>query len=114
MVLLIRVKKVENDCISRCEHNEYVKRMEDEHNRINHRLVNLEKIVEQMQQMNANISELATNLKHILEEQREQGRRLDEIENEPKNIWDSVKKGVFGAIGAAIGGAIIAVLLYFM
>lgn len=105
---------MQNDYISMREHNEYVKRMEDEHNRINHRLLNLEKIVEQMQEMNANISELATNMKHILEEQREQGRRLDKIEDEPKNIWDSLKKGVFSAIGAALGGAVIAALLYFI
>ena len=102
------------DFISRREHDEYVKRMEDEHKRLNHRLVNLEKIVNQIQEMNTNINELATNMKYILEEQREQGKRLDKIENEPKTAWDSVKKGVFTAIGASIGGAVIATLLYFM
>lgn len=105
---------MDNDFISRREHDEYVKRMEDEHHRINHRLVNLEKIVNQIQEMNSNISELATNMKYILEEQREQGKRLDKIEDEPKTAWDSMKKGVFNAIGAAIGGGIIAALLYFM
>ncbi len=105
---------MDNDFISRREHDEYVKRMEDEHHRINHRLANLEKIVNQIQEMNSNISELATNMKYILEEQREQGKRLDKIEDEPKTVWDSMKKGVFNAIGTAIGGGIIAALLYFM
>ena len=105
---------MDNDFISRREHDEYVKRMEDEHKRMNHRLVNLEKIVNQIQEINTNISELATNMKYILEEQREQGKRLDKIEDEPKTAWDSVKKGIFSAIGAAIGGGIIAALLYFM
>lgn len=105
---------MDNDFISRREHDEYVKRMEDEHKRMNHRLINLEKIVNQIQEMNTNISELATNMKYILEEQREQGKRLDKIEDEPKTALDSVKKGVFSAIGAAIGGGIIAALLYFM
>lgn len=105
---------MDNDFISRREHDEYVKRMEDEHKRMNHRLINLEKIVNQIQEMNTNISELATNMKYILEEQREQGKRLDKIEDEPKTALDSVKKGIFSAIGAAIGGGIIAALLYFM
>ena len=105
---------MDNDFISRREHDEYVKRMEDEHKRMNHRLINLEKIVNQIQEMNTNISELATNMKYILEEQREQGKRLDKIEDEPKSNWNTIKKGVFNAIGAAIGGGIIAALLYFM
>lgn len=105
---------MDNDFISRREHDEYVKRMEDEHKRINHRLTKCEQISEQMQTMNANISELATNMKHLLDEQLEQGKRLDKIEDEPKSNWNTIKKGVFNAIGAAIGGGIIAALLYFM
>ena len=105
---------MDNNFISRREHDEYVKRMEDEHRRINRRLENCEKITEQMQDMNANISELATNMKHLLDEQREQGKRLDKIEEEPSSNWNTIKKGVFNAIGAAIGGGIIAALLYFM
>ena len=50
----------------------------------------------------------------LLDEQLEQGKRLDKIEDEPKSMWESVKKGVFGAIGAAVGGAVIAALLHFV
>ena len=105
---------MDNNYISRLEHNEYVKRMEDEHRRINRRLEKCEQISVQMQDMNTNISELATNMKHLLEEQREQGKRLDKIEDEPKSMWDCVKKGVFSAIGAAVGGAIIAAIMFFL
>ena len=112
MFLQRTVNKV--DYISRAEHNEYVKRMEDEHKRINKRLEKCEKISDQMQQMNSNISELATNMKHLLDEQIEQRKRLDRIEDEPKNAWASIKKGLFNAIGATIGGALIAAILYFM
>ena len=105
---------MENNFISRREHDGYVKRMEDEHRRINRRLEKCEQISEQMQDMNSNISELATNMKHLLDEQLAQGKRLDKIEDEPKSMWDSVKKGAFSAIGASIGGAVIAALLYFL
>ena len=81
---------------------------------MNHRLCDAEKVIDQMQQMNSNISELATNMKHILEEQVKQAKRLDKIEDEPKSAWNSIKKGVFNAIGAAVGGAIIAAILFFM
>ena len=104
---------MDNDFISRREHDEYVKRMEDEHKRMNHRLINLEKIVNQIQEMNTNISELATNMKYILEEQREQGKRLDKIEDEPKSVWSNIRKGLFSAIGAAIGAALVAGFLFF-
>lgn len=105
---------MDNGYISRSEHNEFMKRMEDEHKRINHRLAKAEEIAEQMQEMNTNISELATNMKYLLKEQLEQGKRLDQIENEPKSAWDSVKKGLFNAVGAAVGGAIIAAILFFI
>lgn len=99
--------------ISREEHNEYVKRMEDEHKRINRRLEKCEQISEQMQDMNSNISELATNMKHLLDEQIEQRKRLDKIEDEPKSAWGAIRKGLFSAIGAAIGAALVAGFLFF-
>lgn len=99
--------------ISREEHNEFVKRMEDEHKRMNHRLCDAEKVIDQMQQMNSNISELATNMKHILEEQVKQAKRLDKIEDEPKTVWSSLRKGMFSAIGAAVGAAVVAAFLFF-
>lgn len=105
---------MDNDYISRGEHEEFVKRMEDEHKRLNNRMVILEKASVQMQELITNVGKMAVNMEHMVEEQREQGRRLDKIENEPKNAWDSIKKGLYNAIGAAVGGAIIAALLFFM
>ena len=46
---------MENNFISRREHDEYVKRMEDEHRRINRRLEKCEQISEQMQDMNLQV-----------------------------------------------------------
>ncbi len=103
-----------DEYISRREHDEFVKRMDDEHNRMNRRLVNLEKSDEKMQEMNKNIGELALNMKHILEEQRKQGDRLDAFEKDKNSNWQSLKKGLFNAIGAALGGAVIAAIIYFI
>lgn len=105
---------MDNDYITRGEHVEFVKRMEAEHKRLSHRLEKCEELTDQMHAMNKNIGELASNMKHLLDEQIEQRARLDKIEDEPKDAWDSVKKGVFSAIGASIGGAVIAAILYFL
>lgn len=88
-------------------HEEYVKRMEDEHKRINVRLEKCEKNNELMQGMNTNISNLAINMKHLLDEQLAQGKRLDKIEDEPQHNVGLFKKGFIGAIGSAVGTAII-------
>lgn len=99
--------------ISRREHEEYVKRMEDEHKRINARIQGFESFSKEMQKMNTNIATLATNMKHTLDELHNQGDRLDALEDEKNSNWDSIKKGIFSAIGAAIGGAVIAAILFF-
>ena len=101
------------DCITRHEHEEFVKRMEDEHNRMNHRLNNLEEIAKEMQAMNTNIGKLATNMENILKEQQSQSKRLDAFEEEKQSGWNAIKKGIFNAIGVAVGGAVIAAILFF-
>ena len=102
-----------DEYISRREHDEFVKRMEDEHGRMNHRLKDLENIAKEMQEMNTNIGKLATNMENILKEQQEQSRRLDDFEKDKNSNWQSLKKGLFNAIGAAVGGAVIAAILFF-
>ena len=99
--------------ISRREHDEFVKRMEDEHKRMNYRLNGLEDIAKEIQDMNTNIGKLATNMENLFKVQQDQDKRLDAFEEDKFSNWQSIKKGLFNAIGAAIGGAIIAAILFF-
>ncbi|MBR2715998.1 MAG: hypothetical protein IKB73_07335 [Ruminococcus sp.] len=105
---------MENAYISRREHDEYVKRMEDEHKRLNNRLVVVEKASKDMQELIANVGKMAVNMEHMIDEQRSQSERLESLEKLPYQNWNIIKNGVYNAIGASIGGAIIAVLLYFL
>ena len=115
VVLKQRKRAVNNvEYLAREVHEEYARRMEDEHKRFNKRLEKCEEFAEQMQKMNTNIGNLAINMKHLLDEQVEQRKRLDKIEDEPKNTWQTIKNGLLSAIGAAIGGSIIAAIIYFM
>ena len=100
--------------ITRAEHKEFVKRMEDEHTRMNKRFAMYEKTTEQMQELITNVGVMATNMKHMIEEQKSQGERLERLEGVPANSWNSIKAGVFASLGTSIGGAIIAALLYFI
>ena len=105
---------MDKNYISRAEHDEYVKRMDDEHRRMNNRIVILEKSGQQMQSLINNVGKMAVNMEHMVEEQRSQSERLERLEKLPLNNWNIVKSGVYNAIGASIGGAIIAAILFFL
>lgn len=105
---------MDNNYISRAEHDEFVKRMDDEHRRMNNRIVILEKSGQQMQALVNNVGKMAVNMEHMIEEQRSQSERLERLEKLPLNNWNIVKSGVYNAIGASIGGAIIAAILFFL
>ena len=112
--MLKSVSNMENNFISRREHDEFVKRMEDEHARTNKRFAVFEKTTEQMQELINNMGIMATNMKYMIEEQRTQGERLERLENVPLNSWNSIKTAMLASIGTAIGGAITAMVLYFI
>ncbi len=100
--------------ITRAEHTEYVKRMEDEHKRLNNRLVTVEDATKDMHELIKNVGIMATNMEHMVNEQRNQSERLERLEKIPVNSWNTVKNGVYNAIGASIGGAIIAAIFFFL
>lgn len=101
------------DFITRAEHNEYVKRMEDEHKRLNNRLSTVENTTKDMQELVKNVGIMATNMEHMVDEQRNQSDRLERLEEAPLNSLYTVKNGIYNAIGASIGGAIVAAILFF-
>lgn len=58
------------DCITRREHDEFCKRMEDEHRRINRRLGNVEELTR-------SVATIAQNTETILKNQEKQEHRID-------------------------------------
>ncbi len=101
--------------ITRSEHNEFVKRMEDEHKRINRRLSNHDKSTEQLQELVKTVGILAVNMENMLKEVQDQGKRLERFEDEPRQNAGIFKKSIINTIGGAIGTAVvlgIAILIY--
>lgn len=78
------------DYITRREHDEYAKRMEDEHRRINHRLTELEKVQESNNRLLTNVEKLALSMEHMQKEQKEQGERLEKLEGRDGEKWRKI------------------------
>ena len=68
-------------------HNEFAKRIEDEENRQNHRLSDLETTVKQIHELTASVREMAANIGMMTKELSKQGERLEAIEKEPGQKW---------------------------
>lgn len=97
--------------IDRAEHEEFVKRMEAEHKRINHRLTDLEDTVRQIGELTTSVHSLAQSVEQLVKSQNRQESRLEELENRDGDTWRKVKwylltlaiGAVFGLLVAQIG-----------
>ena len=93
-----------DDYISRNEHNEFCKRMEDEHARQNKRITLLENSVKEIGDLTASVQKLAVNMENMLTIQEEQGDRLKTLENRDGEKWRSISLYVITTIiGIVIG-----------
>lgn len=84
-------------------HNEYAKRMEEEHVRQNHRISNLEKAVEENGKLALSIERLTISVQSMVEEQKEQGKRLETLEDRDGEMW----RKTIGYIITALVGAVV-------
>ncbi len=90
--------------ITRAEHEEFRRRMEEEHSRQNKRLENLERDMEDMKKINTSIETLAVNMKNMLDEQVRQGERLEVLESRDGEMWRKVTGYIITAvIGIVLG-----------
>ena len=90
--------------ITRAEHEEFVKRMEDGDHRQNRRIEILEKSVQQFTSLTASVEKLALNMENMLKEQEAQGNRLEALEDRDGEKWRTVTSYVMTTvIGIMIG-----------
>lgn len=83
-------------------HNEYAKRMEDEHKRQNNRLTTLEEKVEDIGSLTASVESLAKSIEQMAKAQEKQGKRLEALEQKPAKKWESFVDKVVWAVAAAL------------
>lgn len=94
--------------ISRAEHEEFRKRIEEENNRQNKRIDTLEGNVRQIGTLATSVEKLAVNMESMLKEQEKQGRRLETLEKRDGEKWRKVVETVITVIISGVVGFLLA------
>ena len=97
-----------DEAITRAEHEEFSRRMEDWNRRQDKRLELLEENVREIGTLTASVEKLALSVQSMVKEQERQGERLDKLEGKPGDNWNIVVKGLLTAVATAIGGGLVA------
>lgn len=92
-----------DDTITRAEHEEFSKRLEEWDKRQDRRIELLEESVRDMSALTTSVEKLATNIEGMVKEQEKQGKRLEVLESRDGEMW----RKVVGYIITAVVGIII-------
>ena len=106
---------MDNDFLTRREHEEFEKRMtiecqrrEDEDNRQNKRLEKLEETVSKIEGLTIAIEKMTVSIGTMTTELKSQGERLEAIESKPGKRWEALVGDIIKLIVAAIVGFVLA------
>ena len=91
-----------DETVSRQEHNEFAKRMEEANHRQDKRLEALERTVEQIHALTASVEKLAVSVQQMVKEQEQQGKRLETIENRDGEKWRKAVGYVLAALASSV------------
>ena len=90
--------------ITRAEHEEFRRRLEEENRRQDKRIELLEDNIRELNQLTASVGKLATSVERMVKEQEKQGRRLETLEDRDGAMWRKVVAyGATAVIGIVIG-----------
>lgn len=92
--------------ISRAEHEEFSRRIEDWERRQDKRLELLEENVREIGALTTSVEKLAQSVESMVKEQERQGGRLEALESRDGEKW----RKVMGYIASAVVGLIIGIL----
>ena len=97
------------DYITRTEHNEYAKRVDEENARQNDRLNSLEVALKQILSITTSVEKLATHMEHMSKEQErmtveqeKQGERIKAIEDRDGEKWRTIVSHVVVMLVTAV------------
>lgn len=90
------------DYITRTEHNEFAKRVDEENRRQNDRLDSHDNTLRQILSISNSVEKLAIHMEHMSEEQKSQGERLKVLEDRDGEKWRSVVSHIIVAIVTAV------------
>ena len=92
------------DTISRSEHEEFAKRIEERDKRQDRRIELLEENTRQIGALTVSVEKLAQSIEVMCKEQEQQGQRLQTLESRDGEMWRKVVGYVITAIiGIVVG-----------
>ena len=90
--------------ITRAEHEEFRRRLEEENRRQDKRIELLEHTVQQISDLTTSVEKLAVSMEGMLREQEKQGKRLETLEDRDGAMWRKVVAyGATALVGIFIG-----------
>ena len=90
--------------ITRAEHEEFCRRIDEENRRQNRRIELLEEGEQRIATLTASVERLATSMESMLKEQERQGKRLETLESRDGEMWRKAAGYVITTvIGIAVG-----------
>ena len=89
--------------ITRAEHEEFRRRLEEENARQDKRIALLEENTKRLEILNTSIEKLAVNMESMVKEQIRQGSRLQALEDRDGAMW----RKVIGYIATAVVGVVL-------
>ena len=91
------------NAISRAEHEEFVRRMDEANSRQDARLKALEETSGQIHALAISVEKLAQSVENMAKAQEEQGERLKAIENRDGEMWRKIVSYIVMAfVGAGV------------
>ena len=100
-----------DDFITRAEHTEFVKRMEEENKRQNNRITSSENSLEVCKELASSVERLAENMASMKEELANQGTRLQTLEKKPGDRWETVLKTALTTIVSSLAAMVFAAII---
>lgn len=86
--------------ITRAEHEEFMRRMDDEHKRIHHRITDVETTVKGIHDLATSVERLAASVEQMAHIQHEHTEQIDRLESRDAEMW---RKVVGHAITVIVG-----------
>lgn len=87
-----------DESITRAEHEEFRKRMEEQNQRQDKRISLLEENVREMGALTTSVERLAVSMESMVKEQEKQGKRLEVLEGRDGEMW----RKIIGYIATAV------------
>ena len=92
-----------DDAITRAEHEEFRKRLEEQNQRQDKRISLLEGSVRQIGALTTSVEKLALSMESMAKEQERQGERMEVLEGRDGEMW----RKVVGYIATAVIGIVL-------